>query len=401
MQSIAARILPTIVVSQFMCTSVWFAGNAVVSDITLALSADEHFLGDLTSAVQLGFISGTLVFALLAIADRFSPTRVFFICALIGAACNATVAIEGISTNAVLGCRVLTGFFLAGIYPVGMKIASDYYQKGLGRSLGWLVGALVVGTAFPHLLKSFNTGLPWTSVVIGSSLFAVAGGVIMMLLVPDGPHRKPVMRLNVRASFSGFSNRDFSAAASGYFGHMWELYTFWAFVPVMLAFNNRFNIDDLDIPAMSFVIIASGGVACVVSGFLSERFGAHRVAFGALLLSGLCCLLSPFVLTTNHSSVLMAFLIFWGMVVVADSPLFSSLVARHAEEKTRGSSLTIVNCVGFAITIASIQLANRLLPATGTQYLFLVLAPGPVFGLLAMNRYRDASHKKTSRVQEV
>lgn len=385
---IPPRILPAIVVSQFMCTSVWFAGNAVVSDIALALNADESFLGDLTSAVQLGFISGTLVFAVLAIADRFSPSKVFFSCALIAAACNLTVVIEGIEASAVLGCRVLTGFFLAGIYPVGMKIASDYYQKGLGRSLGWLVGALVVGTSFPHLLKSLNTGLPWVSVVIGSSVIAIIGGMIMLILVPDGPFRKAATRLSMRGVFSGFSNREFSAAAFGYFGHMWELYTFWAFVPVMLSFNNVLTGNNLNISVLSFMIIASGGLACVIAGLISQRFGANRVAFAALLLSGICCLLSPIILVTDHYFVLVGFLMFWGMVVVMDSPMFSSLIANHAEEKTRGSALTIVNCLGFAITIVSIQLISYLIPLIGIQFSFMILAIGPAFGLFAMTRYR-------------
>ncbi|WP_317041379.1 MFS transporter [Hymenobacter daecheongensis] len=220
------RILPVIVLAQFFCTSLWFAGNAVAPDIAARFQLGPGFVASLTSAVQLGFISGTLTFALLAVADRFSPSRVFCVSALLAALCNLGLTLSGLDTAGLLACRFLTGFFLAGIYPVGMKIASDYYQAGLGRSLGFLVGALVLGTAFPHLLRGLVGPLPWQTVVQGTSALAALGGLALVLLVPDGPYRRTGQHLRLTAFLAGFRQPQFRAAAFGYFGHMWELYTF-------------------------------------------------------------------------------------------------------------------------------------------------------------------------------
>ena len=377
-------ILPAIVVSQFFCTSLWFAGNAVLPDIIKMFALEPDFLANLTSAVQFGFITGTLIFAVFTIADRFSPSVVFFSCSSIGALFNLGIIVEGIPPSALLLFRFLTGFFLAGIYPVGMKIAADHYQKGLGRSLGFLVGALVLGTALPHLLKSITATLPWKYVIVCISILSVLGGLTMWLLVADGPYRKKSQKLQLTAFLRGFRNKNFRSAATGYFGHMWELYSFWAFVPVMLTANKNYTHNDMNISLLSFVIIACGAIACAVSGILSQRFGAKRIAAIALALSCLCCLLSPFFLLGHSVPLLVSFLLFWGLVVIADSPLFSTLVAQNVAEESRGTSLTIVNCIGFSITIISIQLLKVISQNISAQYLYLVLAIGPVTGLIAL-----------------
>ncbi|RPD47976.1 MFS transporter [Hymenobacter sediminis] len=380
-----SRILPTLVVAQFFCTSLWFAGNAVAPDVAAQLHLPPGFVATLTSAVQLGFIAGTLTFALLAVADRFSPSRVFFISALLAATCNLGVNLSGIGAAELLMLRFLTGFFLAGIYPVGMKIAADYFEAGLGRSLGFLVGALVLGTAFPHLLRAAATQLPWQYVTVATSGLAVLGGVGLVLLVPDGPYRRAGQQLQLTAFLTGFREPEFRAAALGYFGHMWELYTFWAFVPVLLAAYNRLHPGaELPVPLLSFLIIGVGSLACVGSGLLSQRLGPRPVATAALALSGVCCVGSPLVLGSGSVALLLGFLFFWGVVVVADSPLFSTLVAQHAPAASRGTLLTIVNCLGFALTIASIQLTGLLARSLPPQYLLLPLAVGPALGLLAL-----------------
>ena len=378
------HILPIIVFAQFCCTSLWFAGNGVMDDLLKVFHLEITALGHLTSAVQVGFITGTLVFALLTIADRFSPSKVFFYCAVIGAMVNLGMTRQANSLESLLLIRFFTGVALAGIYPVGMKIASDYYRKGLGTSLGFLVGALVLGTAFPHLLKTFaGTGnLPWKAVVLCTSLLAAAGGLMILFLVPDGPYRRPMLKKDFSAFFSVFRLKAFRAAAFGYFGHMWELYAFWAFVPLVLAVYQQVHPQlNLNIPLLSFLIIGSGGVACVAGGYLSQRLGTKRTAATALLLSGLCCLFSPIFLLQDSEILLLFFLIFWGLMVVADSPLFSTLVAQNAPEEARGTALTIVNSIGFTITIFSIQLLNFLALHFAPFYLFLFLAPGPAFGL--------------------
>ncbi|WP_026462324.1 MFS transporter [Adhaeribacter aquaticus] len=377
--------LIVIVISQFFCTSLWFAGNAIMPDLAQYFKVAPAFVAHLTSAVQVGFIAGTLIFATFAISDRYSPSKVFFICALVAALLNTAINLDGIEATGLLLLRFTTGFFLAGIYPIGMKIAADHYQKGLGKSLGFLVGALVLGTAFPHLLRSITTNLPWQYVIYATSAFACLGGAAMFLFVPDGPYRKTTANLKYNTIFKGFYNKPFRAAAFGYFGHMWELYTFWVFVPVIInTYNNQYPEANINVSLVAFCIIASGGIACVCSGLLSETFGAKKVATIALFLSGLCCLISPVFFVQASAGIFIAFLLFWGMVVVADSPLFSTLVAQNAPNEFKGTSLTIVNCIGFAITIISIQLTKVLLSYSNNQYFYMLLALGPLLGLVAL-----------------
>lgn len=378
-------VLPIVVISQFFCTSLWFAGNSIMVDLVRHFSVGPSFLANITSAVQLGFIAGTLVFAFFAIADRYSPSRVFFTCSIIAAVFNAGVAIGDLSSLLLLLLRFLTGFFLAGIYPVGMKIASDYYQKGLGKSLGYLVGALVLGTASSHLIKSFSGRLPWSFVLYTTSGLSVLGGLCMLLFVPDGPYRRQSQRLSMGAFMQGFGNGKFRSVALGYFGHMWELYAFWAFVPaILIAYKHHFPTAHVDVPLFSFLIIGAGSIACVCSGILSQYFGAKRIATIALVLSGLCCIISPIILSNDSFVLLVGFLIFWGLVVIADSPLFSTLVAQNAPEESRGTSLTFVTCIGFSITIVSIQLLNILAEKINTQYLYVILGVGPLLGVIAL-----------------
>jgi len=383
-------ILPVIVISQFCCTSLWFAGNGVINDLVDAFSLDGGAVGHLTSAVQFGFIFGTLLFAMLTISDRFPPSKVFLISAVLGSLFNLAVIWEANSLTSLLFLRFFTGFFLAGIYPVGMKIAADHYEKGLGKSLGFLVGALVLGTAFPHLLKGISDTSLWKSVLISTSSLALLGGLLMYALVPDGPYRKASQRTSLTAFFQVFQNKEFRSVALGYFGHMWELYAFWVFVPIMLEKYSIIHTQVVfDVPIWSFLIIGIGGFGCIAAAYVAQKAGTKRIAFIALLLSFVCCLLAPFMFTIELEFLFVGFLLFWGIVVIADSPLLSTLIAQSAPAEIKGTALTIVNCIGFAITIISIQLISRMMEATNSNVIFTVLAIGPILGLIALRRRKQ------------
>lgn len=384
MNGIPKHILPVIVIAQFFCTSLWFAGNAIMPDLAVKLDLTSSDVGYMTSSVQLGFIVGTLIYAIYTIADRFNPSNVFLVSALLGAACNALVVLDA-SFIQVLAYRFLTGFFLAGIYPVGMKIAADYFEKGLGKALSFLVGALVLGTALPHLIASYETSFDWKAVIIATSALATVGGLLIKLFVRTGPYRKQGQKPKFNEMRNVFRNKDFRAAAFGYFGHMWELYAFWAFVPFMLSQNGHGAINSRLISLQSFLIIAIGAIACFVGGFIAEKVGVRKTAKTFLILSGFCCLLSPLAFEFG-SMYFLVFMTVWGMVVIADSPLFSSLVANKATPELKGTALTLVNNIGFTITIFSIQLMSYLMANYDVKYLFIILAAGPVFGIISMSR---------------
>ena len=387
------KILPVIVISQFFCTSLWFAGNAILPNLVEYFHLQNANIAHFISAVQFGFITGTFTFALSGIVDRFVATRIFFLCSVLAAFCNTIIVILNTNEVILLVSRFLVGFFLAGIYPVGMKIASDHYQKGLGKSLGLLVGALVLGTAFPHFLKGFNTNYSWKFVLYATSSLSILGGLMMLIFVPKGEFSSVGKKIDFKAIVKGFSIKNFRKPALGYFGHMWELYTFWAFLPALiLTYKIKHNLLEINVSQWSFIIIASGSVACVISGYLSQYFGTKKMAVSALFSSTCCCLTSPLFITYSNVYVLFFFLLFWGMVVIADSPLFSTLVAQNAPVESKGTLLTITNCVGFSLTIISIQLFGKLTEFINHEYLFVFLAIGPILGLWVMFEKIGHSH---------
>jgi predicted MFS family arabinose efflux permease len=385
--TVPKRILPVIVLAQFAGTSLWFAGNAVIPDLVQELQLTEMAVGYITSAVQFGFIIGTLVFAFLSIADRISPSKVFMWCAILGASANALTVYSGTFFWLMLS-RFATGFFLAGIYPVGMKIASDWHKKGLGKALGYLVGALVVGTAFPHLIKYISADLPWKIILFATSWFATAGGVVLYFAVPDGPYQSKKGGFKPSAMVRLFKNKNFRSAAFGYFGHMWELYTFWAFIPLMIEFHGQINgLAASNISLWSFGAIAVGGLSCALGGHWSLSVGSKKVAFVSLIGSGLCCLALPFFVELPFV-LFITLLLVWGFFVVSDSPQFSTLVAHSSDSDYVATGLTIVNSIGFAITIVSIQLTNILWAQWQSPFVFWMMVIGPLLGAFSISQYQ-------------
>lgn len=391
--AVARRVLPVIVLSQFAGTSLWFAVNAVLPDLQRGWALPAAALATVTTAVQLGFVAGTLVFALLTLADRFRPTRVFLACALLGALCNAAIAFLDGQFALLVALRFAVGFLLAGIYPVGMKIAASWYREGLGAALGILIGALVLGTALPHGLRAlagegglaalFPAGLdPWRGVVLAVSLLAALGGVATALLVPEAPAR-PGAPVRLQALAALWREPRLRASVFGYFGHMWELYSLYVLVPVIAAV--RFAGEAVS--AVAFWTIAMGFVGCAGGGLLVRRLGSARVARWQLAASGCCCLVAPWLLQAPLP-LFLAWLLAWGVTVVGDSPQFSTLTARNAPPEVVGSVLTFSNSIGFAISVASIELFVRAAAAFPLAAVLPWLAVGPLLGLLAMRSLR-------------
>lgn len=378
-----------IVVAQLFGTSLWFSANSAADPLRAAWGLSLADIGALTNAVQLGFIAGTLLFALTGLADRFAASRLFAACAALGALLNAAFAGLAQDLSQGLALRFAVGLMLAGVYPVGMKLVVGWAPQRAGQTLAWLVGMLTLGTALPHGLRALGSHWPWQATILASSALALVSAAAVLRL-GDGPHAAAAPGAAagpaLRGALTHFRIPAFSASALGYFGHMWELYAFWAFVPVILAnYSAAFPQVSINISWWSFLIIGIGGLACVLGGYWAQRRGTRKTAATLLLLSGCCCLVSPWVFALNSIFVVLGFLLFWGMVVVADSPLFSTLVAQNAAAEVKGTALTIVNCIGFSITIISIQLLNMLSTSVDPRFLYVVLALGPVLGLVALS----------------
>ena len=373
-----------IVIAQLFGTSLWFSANSAADDLIRAWGIVPADIGTLTNAVQLGFILGTLTFAVSGLADRFAASRIFAVCAVLGALCNAAFALlaDGMSTAVPL--RFAVGFCLAGVYPLGMKLVVSWVPERAGAALAQLVGMLTLGTALPHGIRLAGAGWSWqATILISSGLALLAAAMIARL--GDGPHLKrrhgaPPLRLG--RVFYAFSVREFRASALGYFGHQWELYAFWTLTPALVILSGLAAPGSRALSGVAFAIIGIGALGCLFGGWWSQRIGSARVAATALAVSALCCALFPF--TTDWPIWLKgALLLLWGASVVADSPHFSALSAKACPPEIVGSALAFQNSIGFAITMLSIQLGTAWIGNWGMSIAWLLL-PGPLLGLLGL-----------------
>ena len=381
-----AHPLAVIVFAQVCGTSLWFSINGVWLGMADSLALSHSDLGRLTLAVQAGFITGTLVLAVSGLADRFRASRIFLTACLLGALVNAAfVWVAGDpALNTLL--RFLTGMALGGIYPLGMKLVISWTPKHTGAALSWLVGMLTLGTALPHLLLAASFDLHWQWPLLASSVLALVGGLVIYGL-GEGEHlpaRSP--RVSLKQGLAALRSRRFLAVAGGYFGHCWELYAFWMLAPLLVAVQvMRLEWSASWVPWLAFAIIGIGLWGCVMGGWLSRRWGSYSVARIALVVSGALCLLYP-LLTHMPPLVLIALLLIWGFMVIADSPQFSAMAAASAPQDRVGASLAVMNAIGFALTIPPIYITS--LWWTSLQdYVIWLLLPGPILGLIALHRY--------------
>jgi MFS family permease len=341
----------------------------------------------LTISVQAGFIIGTFLYASLNVADRFNARRVFCVSALMGAAFNAAFSGIAAGLGEAVALRFLTGLTLAGVYPVGMKIVASWFRGGLGWRLGILVGALTIGTASPYLIQALGAGFNWRTLTALASASAVAGGVLVILGVGDGPYLKTRARFDHRMLLKVFQHRPFRYTAFGYFGHMWELYAFWSLTSFYLAarFEGRAADWAGHLPLLSFLTVGVGAVGCAAGGWVSRWAGERKVALVSLIVSATCCAVSGFAFELPPPALLL-FVLIWGVFVVSDSPQFSALAARYCPSDYTGSALTVQIGLGFAVTVLSIQLLPLIAGAVGWRWAFVFLSIGPMVGAVFMWR---------------
>jgi len=374
-------------IAALLGSSLWFSVNAVADSLHAAWGMTTVELGYLTSVVQFGFIIGSLSIALSGLADRFSASRIFAVCAVFGALTNAMLAYGDGGLEAALVLRFITGLALAGIYPIGMKLVVSWAPDRAGHMLGWMVGMLVVGSGLPHLIRGLDVTPDWRGVLYIASIMAVIAGLLIWRL-GDGPHHAVGRRLRWDRVFNTYSSPDFRAAAFGYFGHMWELYAFFALAPLLLARSGFAQGHTVYLTA--FAVFFASGIGCIAGGILSRRWGGARIAIFALGGSALMCLTFPWVHTLSGLAAFGA-LLAWGILATTDSPQFSALAARACPPEQIGGALAMMNSIGFAISIVAIEVVTLSWDELGANVAWLLL-PGPLFGLFAMRGlWRSAS----------
>jgi len=377
-------VLAFLVFAVFSGSSLWFTSNAILDELSLALPESTLDVSDITSSVQFGFILGTLFYSLLNISDRFPAGRVFLISSLLASLSNALIVVVPPDTSTLLLSRCLTGFFLPGIYPVGVKIAALWCQRDLGRALGYVVASLVLGTAFPHLINSMNISLNWQNIIVSTSCLAIIGGLLVGFAIPEKSTAKRTQQHEGMGLLTIFKSKDFKSSSFGYFGHMWELYTFWAFVPIILVAYEQQSDRVLNIPLWSFIIIASGAIGCSLGGIFSLTQGSAKTAFYQLASSAACCLFFPIMFLFAPSALFLCYLVFWGITAAGDSPQFSTLNAKTAPPEIVGSAITLVICLGFSLSIISLQVFNVLINSYGLPSAVSLMAIGPLYGLYCL-----------------
>ena len=377
------RMLLLVAVAEILGMTLWFSATAAAPSVAREFALDEGMRAWLTMAVQAGFVAGTLVTAISNAADAINARRLFAAGCVAGAACNLAIAIAP-SAAVIIALRFCTGAALAWVYPPGMKIAAGWFQERRGTALGIVVGAVGVGSAFPHLLAWLGAGLPWRTLIAASSVLALAGATLVVLAVKDGPYVSASAPFDRHALRIVLASRGTRLAMLGYFGHMWELYAMWTWMAAFAGASLGAAAGTAG-SAVAFVTIASGSIGCVVAGLWGDRWGKARIAGAAMLGSAACALASPLFYGAPLAALLVLAVI-WGFTVVADSAQFSALVAEHTPRTHVGTALTLQTSAGFLLTMVSIKLVPPMVTLGGWQWAFVFLVPGPLLGALAMRK---------------
>jgi MFS family permease len=377
------RMLGWICAAELGALSLWFSATAVIPSLDTAWMSPAAAAW-VSMAVTLGFVVGTGISAVLTLADALGARRLFGVCAVAGALANAALLAWIDSFALVIACRFLTGLAMAGTYPPAMKLAASWFVRDRGLAVGSLVGALTFGAALPHLVN-FLGALAWKAVIATTSVASLLAALAMLTVVRDGPHLTARAPFNPRAVRALVTNRGVVLASLGYFGHMWELYAMWSWIGVYLveAFTRAAVTAAPRLASLATaVVVAAGGVSCVLAGVLADRIGRTMTTMLAMLGSGTCAAMIGFTFGTPWLLTLVA--LGWGFTIVADSAQFSTSISELAPREYIGTALSLQTCLGFSLTLVSTRLVATMADAVGWPWAFLFLAPGPFAGTLAM-----------------
>ena len=385
-----SKALILVSIATFFSLSVWFSTNAISGALEIEKSIDESSIALLTVAVQLGFVFGTLLISFTNLSDIFNARTVFAVSAVLAAVMNLLV-IPLESTPLLIAARFATGAFLGGVYPPAMKVISGWYTKGRGFALGTMVGALTIGSGSPHLLRSVFSD-NWQAVIVGSSILAVVGGLILHFLVTDGPDDLRGAKFNPRYLIGALAQRGPRLALTGYLGHQWELYAMWAWIGSFMLYvvgEKSLIGESLDLAsALTFLVFAIGAVASSYAGLWSEKIGRTAVTSIAMVISGTVAAFIGFI-PPEMTLLIVILAMIWGASIIADSAQFSTAMTELSDPAYRGTMLTFQTGIGFALTAVSIWLLPIVKDSSGWGWAFAMLALGPVVGTAAMLRLRS------------
>ena len=382
------RMLAILSVAELFGMSLWFAGSAVAPRFAEQWSLTPTETAWLSTSVQIGFVAGTAVAALLNLADTLSSRVYFATAAVFGAIANAGLLISpGIRTALLL--RFLTGACLAGVYPPAMKMIATWFQARRGLAIGTVVGALTAGKAMPYLVQAVP-GIGVAPVILSASAGALIAAVVVMAAYRDGPFPFPRRAFSWSLARTVLRTRDYRLVLGGYAGHMFELYSYWVWIPLFLAASVADqSVSPSVVSLLSFAAIAVGAIGCIWGGAIADRVGYARFVSAAMAASGACALLTPLVFGRSLP-LLTVLVLVWGVTVIADSAQFSTLVTRVVPAHAVGTALTLQTSIGFLLTTISIQLIPPVVDIVGWRYAFPLLALGPILGIITIRRLRTA-----------